>query len=600
MTASDSQPQQQPEHRPTDAPHLPCTVTPFVASVRRRVNGQRLLTISIWATALGALALVVIGLVYVVQGYALPLFWLGVIATATAFSGLVAWLTQRLNLDRAAHLADDHFSLKDTLASYLHFQQAGRHDGFYALQAKQTAAAIEPLDPKQIRYTVPYQGVLVAMGLLALAIPIGMRGPSDFIKQKTADEAAMLTTTAELKEQLKELIEELKIGTDDPNEKALLKPDELKKWVDELTATKDQTEALRQFARLERKLNDARAALQRKQDEQLLDKAAKELNQSEETKSLAKKLEQKKYDEAAEDLKKLDPTNKKAAETKPLSKQKRDLARLKATAQRMAAAAKAQQKSNSSKAGTANKGDQGKQESAKSAKNLQSKTGQASAGQNSSAKNPNDQAGEPNEGEPSELAQAMEELDGAVSELEAKLEECEQCEAQNGKCDKDKLGECENCKIAVGKKLSELDDQLKKLSMRRKAEAKLKRLCQACSQSQSGICNRQSQSQALVKAPNAGGTKAGWGSSDATRDQNDEVVDNGQTTQLTGQKGSGPSLTTIEAADDGSGVSNRKSSVANREFKRQYESFVQREDVPEQVKAGVKNYFEMIHENGDE
>jgi len=96
--------------------------------------------------------------------------------------------------------------------------------------------------------------------------------------------------------------------------------------------------------------------------------------------------------------------------------------------------------------------------------------------------------------------------------------------------------------------------------------------------------------------PKAGGKKPGTGTVESRRDQTDELVDNGQTTQLKGIKGTGPSLTTIEAAEDGSGTSTRKGEARQREFKRQYESFVSREDVPEQVKSGVKRYFEVIHE----
>ena len=42
--------------------------------------------------------------------------------------------------------------------------------------------------------------------------------------------------------------------------------------------------------------------------------------------------------------------------------------------------------------------------------------------------------------------------------------------------------------------------------------------------------------------------------------------------------------------------SHRKGTARQREFKHQFESFVQREDVPEAVRDGVKQYFEIIHE----
>src|SRR5205814_5243693 len=97
--------------------------------------------------------------------------------------------------------------------------------------------------------------------------------------------------------------------------------------------------ALRQYAELERKLNEARLAVQNKRDEQLLERAARELEQTRETQPLADELKQKSYDKAAEQLNKMSPQQK----AEPLDKQRQDLARLKAAAQHMAVAARAAQ-----------------------------------------------------------------------------------------------------------------------------------------------------------------------------------------------------------------------------------------------------------------
>jgi hypothetical protein len=86
----------------------------------------------------------------------------------------------------------------------------------------------------------------------------------------------------------------------------------------------------------------------------------------------------------------------------------------------------------------------------------------------------------------------------------------------------------------------------------------------------------------------------------ARRDERDDLVDNGQTTQLKGTKGQGPSLTTVETAEDGSGVSTRRAVDRQRTFQRQFESFVAREDIPDEVKDGVKQYFQVIHQTTPE
>ncbi len=188
----------------------------------------------------------------------------------------------------------------------------------------------------------------------------------------------------------------------------------------------------------------------------------------------------------------------------------------------------------------------------------------ASASANSAGNKSCGECGEPSEGELSEtiaeLAEVVEALEKA-DDGEKADECCEQC---------DKLG-----------------NELKKLAICRRAESRLCKLCRCCGECQSNVA---------VASPNAGGLKAGWGTNTARRNERDALVDNGQTTQLKGLKGSGPSLTSVEAADSGSGVSHRRGAARQREFKHQFESFVQREDVPEAVRDGVKQYFEIIHE----
>ena len=66
--------------------------------------------------------------------------------------------------------------------------------------------------------------------------------------------------------------------------------------------------------------------------------------------------------------------------------------------------------------------------------------------------------------------------------------------------------------------------------------------------------------------------------------------------QLQGQKGSGPSDTMVEDTDSGTGISSRRAKAVKRSFAQQVEQFVQRDDVPEEMKLGVREYFERIHE----
>jgi len=91
------------------------------------------------------------------------------------------------------------------------------------------------------------------------------------------------------------------------------------------------------------------------------------------------------------------------------------------------------------------------------------------------------------------------------------------------------------------------------------------------------------------------GLKPGSASSDTKRDSDEELPTNGNLEQLAGQKGSGPSLSKVEEAESGSGVSSNGRMKRAKDFSRQVESFTERDDVPEELKLGVKEYFKNIH-----
>ncbi len=313
----------------------------FVTLVRQRLNRHRLWTTLVWTVVTGAGLLMLLGLWYTLRGYAVPDGAIAATAAIAAVAGLFAWRLRLFSLDAAARASDQFYRLHDAISSYLHFTRAGREGGYYSLQAAQTRERVEPLDPKSIRYEPPKRGIALAACLVAIALPLSLRGPSDAVLLEQALEVQTKDATAVINKSLAESVDELRKETADPNEKALLDPDKLRKWVDELKQTTDHKEALRQYAELERKLNEARLAVQNKRDEQLLERAARELETTRETQPLADELKQKSYDKAAEQLNKMSPQQK----SEPLDKQRQDLARLKAVAQHMAAAARASQSS---------------------------------------------------------------------------------------------------------------------------------------------------------------------------------------------------------------------------------------------------------------
>ena len=514
----------------------------FIAQVRARLSRHQSLRILIWSLTLGAAALLVIALSYIFRGYAVPTFWYPLAIVGTLAAAGITATVRRPDMDKSSRFADDFFGLKDSVTSARSFEKADRHGGLYELQTATTVEKISDLSPDAIRWQWPRR-LLVATGVLVVASALtAFKAPSDRVSQKLELEATTLARSTEVEEELKDLIEELEKSLDE-DEREIIDPEKLKKWVEELEKTKDQKEAMRQLAELERKIRKEAAMEEQKRDEQLLAQAARELEKSDETKELGKKLKQQKFRDAAKALKKMKPQRQ-----NKLSQQKKDLARLKAAAQRMAAAAK------------------------------------AGKGKNSKNKN------RKNKGKNGDLSDLLADLDKSVRDFDDALEQAELIERQDGKIDTSKLEECEECNNAVAGNLDKLGKKLGKLDARKKSQMKLLALSKKIGQCQSYL--GKSKSASPFAAP--GGKKPGKGTIESRREARDKLVDNGQTTSLKGIKGEGPALSKIEAAEDGTGISNRTAEAREIVVQRQFESFVEREDVPEDLKQGVKEYFKAI------
>jgi hypothetical protein len=541
------------------------SINQFVQAVREQQSKQVLARVAAWSLLAASTVMLVIALCFVLQGYAVDRRWYTIVAVLGACATGIGWLVGRKNEEQAARLADAHFGLHDTLVSWLHFSRRRQTDGFYALQAEQAAAMVDRLDAQQIDWRPPRVPARAGALLAAVAIALAWKQPSAAVAQRLALEATVAQQTETINEELKELVDELKQSTN-AEEQKLIEPDKLREIVEELATTRDQKEALRQYARLENKLNETRAKLQQRQEEHLMQQAATELEKSRETKPLGEKLAQKKYDEAAQELEQSRPDARKS-----LTEQKKELAKLKAAGQRMAAATKSAGRSSS--AGAAGESSQNKSSSSAS----------SSKGGSGSASGANGTSG-------GELENAIQEFDSAVEQWDEALAEASRQEKSDGKCDDQTASQCAACQQKATDKLGKLGSHMRKMAVKRAASEKMCQLCNACSQCQSGLC----------QGNKPGGKKAGWGTDDSRRNERDELVDNGQTQVLQGIKGDGPSQTSVEAAEDGSGVSRRSSAAPQRAYRRQYESFVSREDVPEQVKSGVRNYFESIHQTEEQ
>jgi len=510
-------------------------------------------------------------LVWVLRGYAVPASGYVAAAVALPVMALAAWLLGRASQRKAARIADEHFDLKDAISSHLGFSDEHREGEFIALQAEATAVRVQALSPRSIPVQWPRRMLTIAGVLLLSCFVMGFKKDSPIVVERLALETETARKSEEINKELEKEVEEL-LKTASDEEKELLHPDEWRQWVKELRETKDRKAAMRQYAELERKITEAAQKLSQRDTEQLLAKAAQEMKQTAELKPISKSLEEQNYRHAAEQLRQM----KLQADVRKPDEAQKELAKLKSASQRMAAAARNFQQR------TGQQGNQGK--------GNQSQSSQNQNAQQSSQNQQQSQGQQGSQGQQS-MDQQMTALEQSVQNLEQQLQQQQQNPSQN-------QSQCQACQNKANQALQSLTQSMCQSSAKRDMMKKLLSLGQCTSKCQGFMCDKECQS--LSQCIKPGGKKAGSATVESRRSESDATQDNGNRDQLTGQKGSGPSNTSIESADSGSGRATRTATVQEKVFQRQVESFIQREDVPAEVKEGVKEYFKGIQQVGNE
>lgn len=542
----------------------------FLTAVRSRLDRVRLAKVLSYCLLITGVGLAAWCLLWIIQGYAVPKDGYALAAIGFPVLTSIAWWLGRAGERQAARFADDHFGLKDALSSHLGFTEQHREGEFIALQVEDTARRVAACQAGSIPVQWPRRLLTVAGILLLSSLVMGFKKPSPLVVERLSLEEEMSRKTEEINQELEEEIEEL-LAQMPEDEKELLNPEEWKKWLEELRQTKDQKEAMRQYAELERRITETAQKLSPKSQEQLLAKAADELAQEAPLRSMAKALQQKDYKQAAEQLRQMQPQT----EAKKPDESRKELAKLKSAAQRMAAAARNYQQ--------------------RSGQQSQQKAGSESKSGSSANSSKGGQQGEQSQG--SQGTPGQESMDEQMISLEQKVNNLDQQMQRDPTS-----AECKACQNQVQQQINKLSQSLCKSAAQCNAAKKLASLSQCASKCQGYLGNKQCQSlgQCLGQGSKPGGKKAGSGSSDSRRTESELSQDNGNRDQLQGQKGSGPSSTSIESAESGSGAASRQAANAERTWQRQVESFVQREDVPAEVKSGVKEYFKAIQQVGEE
>jgi hypothetical protein len=545
----------------------------FLSAVKARLDLAWLVRASCGSLLVSGSALCAWCLVWVLRGYAVPASGYIAAAAALPVMAFAVWLLGRVSRRNAARMADEHFDLKDAISSHLGFSAEHREGEFIALQAEATAIRLQELSPRSIPVQWPQRMLTIAGVLLMACFVMGFKKNSPIVLERIALEEETVRKSDEINKELEKEVEELlKSASDD--EKELLHADEWRQWVKELRETKDRKEAMRQYAELERKITEAAQKLSQRETEQLLAKAAQEMKQTAELKPIAKSLEEQNYRHAAEQLRQM----KLQADVRKPDEAQKELAKLKSASQRMAAAARNFQQR------TGQQGNQGKGNQSQSSQNQNAqqsgKSQQQSQGQQGS------------QGQQS-MDQQMTALEQSVQNLEQQLQQQQQNPNQNP-------SQCQGSQNQANQALQSLCQSMCQSSAKRDMMKKLQSLSQCAGKCQGFMCNKECQSLSQCMGTKPGGKKAGAGTVESRRAESESTQDNGNRDQLTGQKGSGPSNTSIESADSGTGSATRTATLQEKAFQRQVESFIQREDVPAEVKEGVKEYFKGIQQVGDE
>ncbi len=529
------------------------TIESFLDGVRTRLDGGNRIHVVSRVLLAGAALAVAWALAWRVFGYAAPRSGYAVVALLAVVT-VIAWtLLTRRGVRESANKADVVFHLKDGLVSWLDFKAAGLDGEVYQLNEQRLANDISTKDLSGLPVPKPRKAFAFGALLVIAAIGLALIPNSKAVTERLAREEEASKRSAEIEKQVEKAIEEI-INAMSEEERELLDPKAMREWAKQLQETKDARESEKQLARLEQQISKAMQGLEARQDEAVLKLAADELSKSSlaDVRQLGKQLENKDFEKATQELKDMKPAAMPKMTPEELEKLRKNAAKSRDMAKRMADGARRRD------------------------------FGKMKPGNNKDAKPTKDQQ--------QGLEEMLEELDEDSRDLAKELEE------DDGEMDED----AEAMAGKVGEKMDGLGKRLGKLGARQKAKGKLNALRSGLGEARQfaqGKSQTLGLAQSTAEGMQPGGKQAGKGSDKSRREERDQLTDNGNKVEIKGNpSGDGPSSSSVESAESGSGIAGRANVAKQREFKQQLESLVHRDDIPESLKLGVREYFETVHE----
>lgn len=533
----------------------------LVKSSQKRLNFSVLMRSILISIIVSSSIGIVLNLYFIIQGYAAQAFVYK--ANLVLFILLVTshFLYHFVDESKTAIIIDKVFNLKEGLLSHIGFQSKGYEAGIFKLQEKKLLDDVRRKD-KKVLLQVPQKNLFWISAVLILSMTlVGFIPESEWMTNKKNQIILTKKITDKNAEILKKELEELEKSLTD-EEKELLQKSKIIEAVEKLDEKEDKEEAFSELAKLEQELRKELKAESHQADLAMLKKLEEEALKDEATKEFGEELKKKDFKQAAEELKKFEIDDKLLKEMQEALKDKKELTKEELKELKEKYLDKLSQQLKDMKA--LNKG----AKKSLSKENLKNKDGI--------------------KGDLSDLSESLEEFEGDLDDLD-ELQKGEKLTKEELEELKKQLEKCEKCAGKCNGKMGKFGKSLGKMGLKQGFMDKLFNMREKLSEAQMALAS------GIVPGSGKGGQKAGDGVDRSSNGQKTELSDNGQFSQLKGTKGEGKSLMAVEEAASGTGVSRIQGKTNKKEFKNQTESFMNREDIPDDLKGGVKNYFNSIH-----
>lgn len=547
----------------------------FLDTVKKRLNKGVALNALCIAVLIASMIVIISALFYLFRGYAVSgwVFFSGLYVAVGAW--LTMWYLQKKDIRQAAIFTDKYYELKDAVISAISFKESKKEEKYKDLQYAQTEDRMKSLDPGGIPLPLPRKLLIGSAVSLVIASSLSFIPPSQEILDKQAKEKEISDRTAQIKEKLKEEVERLIDGLSD-DEKALIDPDKIRKWVEDMEPTMKEREAMLNIARAKQEIQKQIQKLENRKDEALLKVAGMKLKESSMSKArrAGEAMSQKDFEAV-----------KKALDEFKLGKEKKE--ELKDEIQKLAEKLKQGEKLTEEER---EKLMQKLKEKLAEMRELTKRMAQAADEQEGLG---DGDMGELDDFELDDLPedfpmdQLMELLDKRAMEMQDEMDG----EMLDGEpMSAEELLELLEMLEEMEEGLDEMQGEMDEMEARRKLRARLKGLRGAMGRAQ-GFAQGKSKTLGL-----AGGKKPGVGTDQTRRNERDKDIDNDNFSKIKGKQGQGPVQRKVEAADSGTGTSRRKGTAIQRDYQKQMSSYLNRDDIPEDMKQAMRQYYQDIHD----